>query len=74
MTGQVRVGRLGVNRCGCRDCSSVRGERHADLARELGYADTSGVLRVVQRLEAAAEADRQLRRTLERLRGTVHLP
>ena len=53
--------------------SRLGGERDADLARELGYADAGGVLRVVQRLEAAAQADRRLRRTLERLRETVHL-
>ena len=33
------------------------GERPADLTREHGYADGSGVLRVVQRLEALAQAD-----------------
>jgi hypothetical protein len=39
-----------------------------DLARELGYSDGSGVLRVVQRLEARAQKDRTLAANLNRLR------
>lgn len=48
------------------------GEPPAVLARELGYADGSGVHRVAQRLQAAAKADPALRRRLERLRD--HMP
>lgn len=40
------------------------GQRRADLARQFGYADGSGVLHAVQRLEARAKDDARLRRTL----------
>ena len=50
---------------------SLGGERLADLARELGYADGSGVLQVVKRLEARARDDADLRRTLSRLRAAA---
>ncbi len=36
------------------------GERAADLARELGYSDGSGILRVIQRLERQAGKDTSL--------------
>jgi putative transposase len=49
----------------------LAGERPADLARELGYADGSGVLRVVQRLDVAAEQDRSLRRRLDSARESM---
>jgi len=51
----------------------LAGERPADLAREYGYADGSGVLRVVQRLDAAAAEDRRLRKRLNDARATVDL-
>ena len=41
------------------------GERAADLARELGYADGSGILRVIQRLERQAGEDTGLARKLQ---------
>ena len=40
----------------------------AARARELGYADGSGVYRVVHRLEATAREDKTFRRRLERLK------
>jgi len=43
------------------------------LAREYGYADGSGVLRVVQRLDAAAADDRRLRKRLNEARESVDL-
>jgi putative transposase len=46
----------------------LAGERPADLARKYGYADGSGVLRVVQRLDDAAKKDRNLRRKLDAAR------
>ncbi len=51
----------------------LAGERPADLAREYGYADGSGVLRVVQRLDAAAAEDRRLRKRLNDARARVDL-
>jgi hypothetical protein len=47
------------------------GERMADIARELGYADGSGVLRVVQRLESASAQDKTLARRLATLRAAA---
>jgi putative transposase len=44
------------------------GERLSDLARELGYADGSGVHQVARRLEAEANDDVALRRKLEGMR------
>ena len=44
------------------------GEVMAELARDLGYADGSGVLRVLQRLERRAEADAGLRRKMKEAR------
>jgi hypothetical protein len=49
----------------------LAGERPADLTREFGYADGSGVLRVVQRLDAAAVEDRGLRKRLDDARESV---
>ena len=46
-------------------------ERMSDLARELGYSDGSGVLRVVQRLEARAKEDQDLAAKLFRLREAI---
>ena len=42
------------------------GERGVAVARELGYADGSGVAQVVKRLEQAATKDRALTAQLER--------
>jgi len=50
---------------------SLGGERLTDLAREFGYADGSGVLQVVKRLEARARDDADLRRTLSRPRAAA---
>jgi len=47
------------------------GERLSDLARELGYADGSGVHQVARRLEAAAARDRSLHNQLNRLRKAM---
>ena len=47
---------------------TLGGERMSDLAREFGYSDGSGVLRVVQRLEARARQDKHLAKELSRLR------
>jgi len=44
------------------------GERMSDLARELGYADGSGVLQVIKRLEGRAKEDKGLARKLAQLR------
>ncbi len=44
------------------------GERMSDLAVEFGYSDGSGVLRVVQRLEARAAKEKALGRKLSDLR------
>ena len=49
------------------------GERACDLARELTYADGSGVLRVAQRLEAAAAGNAALRKELDELREQVRM-
>ena len=49
------------------------GERGVALAREYGYGDGSGVTRVVKRLEATAEQNPKLRRTLERLRNDLSI-
>ena len=47
------------------------GERDAAVARELGYADGSGVTQVVKRLEQAATEDRALTAKLERLKAAL---
>ena len=47
------------------------GERGADLARELGYSDGSGILRVIQRLERQAGADTCLAGKLQAARRQV---
>lgn len=49
----------------------LAGQRPADIARELDYADGSGVLRVVQRLDRAAETDRKLRKRLDSARYSI---
>jgi putative transposase len=49
----------------------LAGERLADLARELGYVDGSGVHQVARRLEAAAAKDAVLNRRLEGLRKAM---
>jgi hypothetical protein len=49
----------------------LAGRRMSELAREHGYADGSGVLRVVQRLEHTAMQRPELRRRMERLRVSV---
>ena len=51
----------------------LAGERPADLGRELGYADGSGVLRVVQRLDFAAGTDHRLRQRLDAARETMEM-
>ena len=45
--------------------------RPADPAREYGYADGGGILRVVQRIDQAAARDASLRSRLERARETA---
>jgi hypothetical protein len=47
------------------------GERMSVVARELGYADASGVFRVIGRLEARAKADKSLADKLARLRRSM---
>lgn len=47
------------------------GQRATDVARELGYADGSGVLRVVQRLESRAHRDADLAAKLDTVRREV---
>jgi putative transposase len=47
------------------------GESSSVVARELGYADSSGVHRVVTRLEEKASTDVPLRNRLERLRSEL---
>jgi hypothetical protein len=42
-------------------------ERGIAVAREYGYRDGSGVTQVIKRLEAAAQADRELAKRLEHL-------
>jgi putative transposase len=49
----------------------LSGEPLTQLARELGYADGSGVHQVARRLEAAASSDAQLQSRLERLKKQV---
>ncbi len=49
----------------------LAGERPADLAREYGYADGSGVLRVVQRLDTAAAEDRGLQKRVNDTREGI---
>jgi REP element-mobilizing transposase RayT len=44
------------------------GDRGVAVAREYGYADSSGVTRVIRRLESAAATDKHLSRKLEQLR------
>ena len=46
----------------------LAGESLTNLAREMGYADASGVHQVVRRLETQARADGPLQRRLERLK------
>jgi len=46
----------------------VGGEAMSELARELGYANGSGVARVVERLEATAQTDGALAKKLAALR------
>lgn len=47
------------------------GRQMTDVARRYGYRDGSGVHRVIQRLEARAQEDCQLARTLESLKASV---
>lgn len=56
--------------------ASVRlgGQRLVDVARQYGYADGSGVHRVLQRLEARAETDPALAAKLKRLRAAAANP
>ena len=49
------------------------GERLTVLAKELGYKDGSGVLRVAQRVEARSKGDQKLAGRLKRLRSQIHL-
>ena len=44
------------------------GERGKEVAKELGYADGSGVTQVVKRLELTAERDKRLAKGLAELR------
>jgi len=50
------------------------GERMAEIGRELGYKDGSGVHRVVQRLNARAEEDEALKRRMLQLRKQASSP
>jgi hypothetical protein len=43
------------------------GERPVDVAREMGYAEGSGVMKVVERLEARARTDGPLQERLREL-------
>ena len=47
------------------------GEKMSVVARELGYADASGVFRLIARLEARAKEDKTLAQTLARLRQSM---
>jgi REP element-mobilizing transposase RayT len=49
----------------------LAGESSGAVARELGYADSSGVHRVVTRLEAAAATDTPLTKRLEALKRKI---
>ncbi len=49
----------------------IGGQRMTQVAKEYGYRDGSGVLRVVQRLEAAAKSDLALARRLQQLADHV---
>jgi ribosomal protein L15E len=42
-------------------------EREVDVAREYGYADSSGVTQVIKRVEALATTDGMLVKKLDRL-------
>jgi hypothetical protein len=50
---------------------TLGGERMSDLAAEFGYRDGSGVLRVVQRLEARAKREKDLAGKISRMRRAV---
>ena len=52
----------------------LAGQRSVDVARQYGYADGSGVHRVLQRLEARAQTDRALAARLKTLRATASDP
>jgi len=52
----------------------LAGQRLVDVAREYGYADGSGVHRVLQRLESRAAEDRSLAAKLGRLKSKAHNP
>jgi REP element-mobilizing transposase RayT len=47
---------------------TLGGERMSDLAGEFGYSDGSGILRVVQRLEARSQREKGLAAKLSRMR------
>jgi REP-associated tyrosine transposase len=47
------------------------GRRVTDVAKENGYSDSSGVYRVVKRLEASAKLDPELEHQLQSLRGQL---
>ena len=49
----------------------LAGESSSVVARELGYADSSGVHRVVTRLESKADTDAPLRKRLARLKSEL---
>jgi len=49
------------------------GEKMADLAREFGYRDGSGITRVVERLEDRAEEDRKLSALMSKLRSRTRV-
>jgi hypothetical protein len=50
---------------------TLSGERMTDLAAEFGYSDGSGILRVVQRLEARAEREKAVAKKLSRIRRAL---
>lgn len=49
------------------------GERMADLAREFGYRDASGITRIVQRLEQRSGADKTLKKVMSELRSRAEV-
>ena len=50
---------------------TLGGERKVDVARDFGYADGSGALQVVKRLESSAREDRSLARKLDKMRKSL---
>jgi REP element-mobilizing transposase RayT len=72
---QKRVGQMLSEGCSREVAMWLRvrlgGERMVDIASEYGYVDGSGVYQVLRRLEARAQSDVALRKSLERYRRRV---